>query len=230
MGLIPDSAAQGIREAAANAQFDMVEIGTATQIVGYPILPIVEGLAEMAGDSGKYLHWGATTQDIMDTATVLQLRGALSLIERQLEEVRATLAQLAREHRDTPMAGRTHLQHALPITFGYKAAVWLSAIDRHAERLKQILPRVLVVEFSGASGTLASLGDRGLDVQSALADELQLGVPSITWHTLGMGMRLLSLRLQILLHISLRLLLLFRIVVRVGLTFLSNEIEQLFGR
>src|SRR3546814_12136297 len=105
----------------------------------------------------------------------------MAVIVDRLDAVRAALRTCARDHRDTPMAGRTHLQHALPITFGYKAAVWLSALDRHTERLEQMNPRVLVGQFSGASGTLASLGGEGLDVQRALMKEPGLVVPSITW-------------------------------------------------
>src|SRR5882762_9910966 len=119
--------------------------------VGYPILPLVHQLAKMCGEAGRYLHWGATTQDIMDTATVLQVRDALVLIESELADLRRILVRLARRHRDTPMAGRTHLQHALPITFGYKVAVWLAMFDRHAERLAQLRPRVLVGELAGAA-------------------------------------------------------------------------------
>src|SRR4029077_20834734 len=103
--------------------------------VGYPILPLVRQLAERAGEAGRWVHWGATTQDIMDTAAVLQIRAGLALIEADLTALRGHLAALARRWRDAPMAGRTHLQHALPITFGYKAAVWLSGCDRHAARL-----------------------------------------------------------------------------------------------
>ncbi|WP_198139701.1 MULTISPECIES: class-II fumarase/aspartase family protein [Chelativorans] len=183
LGIIPEDAAAGITAAARTFAPEMERLRDDTEIVGYPILPLVEQLSAHAGEAGKYLHWGATTQDIMDTATVLQIRDGLALISRRIESVRKALAALARNHRDTPMAGRTHLQHALPVTFGYKAAVWLSAFDRHAARLEEISPRVLVVEFSGASGTLASLGTRGLDVQRELARELNLGVPSITWHS-----------------------------------------------
>ncbi len=183
LGMIPKEAAEGISAAATSCTFDAEKLRDETEIVGYPILPIVEQLAEHAGDSGRFLHWGATTQDIMDTATVLQMRAGVSLVSTRVERVRKALAVLAEAHRDTPMAGRTHLQHALPITFGYKAAVWLSSLDRHAERLQQLAPRLLVVEFSGASGTLASLGDRGLEVQAGLAEELDLGQPAITWHS-----------------------------------------------
>jgi len=183
LGVIPDTAADGIAAAAQTFRFDWGRLRSETEIVGYPILPIVEQLADAAGEAGRYLHWGATTQDIMDTATVLQIRAAIGIVEARLEETVGALRRLAKLHRDTPMAGRTHLQHALPITFGYKAAVWLSALERHRERIAQIKPRVLVVEFSGASGTLASLGDKGLAVQAELARELGLGVPSITWHS-----------------------------------------------
>lgn len=183
LGIVPEMAAEGIASAAASLDLDMDRMARETEIVGYPILPLVEQLSAAAGDAGRWLHWGATTQDVMDTATVLQMSSALDLIEKRVVSVQEALVTLAREHRDTPMAGRTHLQHALPVTFGWKAAVWLSAFDRHLDRLAQLRPRLLVVEFSGASGTLASLQDRGIDVQAELANELGLGVPAITWHS-----------------------------------------------
>jgi len=188
LGIIPADAASGIAAAASAHAFDQARLQRDTEIVGYPILPIVEQLADAAGEAGSYLHWGATTQDIMDTARVLQVRGALELVEARLEECIQALRTLARTHRDTPMAGRTHLQHALPITFGYKAAVWLSALAGHRERLAQLRPRVLLVQFSGASGTLASLGEAGLAVQAELAGILGLRVPPITWHSSREGM------------------------------------------
>src|SRR4030095_9427584 len=116
---------------------DSAQLKRDTENVGYPIVGLVRQLSEQLGEAGRYVHWGATTQDVMDTATVLQLREAVALIEAQLVEVMATLADLARLHRDTPMAGRTHLQQALPITFGHKVAVWLSALQRSADRLEQ---------------------------------------------------------------------------------------------
>ena len=142
----------------------------------------------MCGEAGRYVHWGATTQDIMDTAVVLQVRDALALVEHDMAALQDILAGLAERHRDTPMAGRTHLQQALPVTFGYKAAVWLSMFDRHAERLAQLRPRVLVGQLAGAAGTLASLGEAGLDVQRALMEELGLGVPAATWHVARDGL------------------------------------------
>ena len=139
-------------------------------------------LVHQCGEAGRYVHWGATTQDIMDTADVLRVRAGLEIVEADIAALRSILADLAQKYRDTPMAGRTHLQQALPVTFGYKAAIWLAMFDRHAERLEQLKPRVLIGEFAGAAGTLASLGDKGLDVQKALCAELSLGVPATTWH------------------------------------------------
>ena len=188
LGVIPSAAADGIENAARQYTFDLKRLRRETEIVGYPILPIVEQLADAAGEAGRYLHWGATTQDIMDTGTVLQIREAIELIDVLLEKTIEALRHLAETYRDTPMAGRTHLQHALPVTFGYKAAVWMSGLMRHRERLTQLRPRVLVVQFSGASGTLASLGRHGLAVQAALAAELGLAVPMITWHSARDGL------------------------------------------
>ncbi len=194
LGIIPAEAAVAITHA-ANAlasgceALDLARLKNQTETVGYPILPLVRQMAELAGDSGRYLHWGATTQDIMDTAAVLQIRAGLALVEQDLTAARGHLAGLARKYRDTPMAGRTHLQHALPVTFGYKAAVWLYALDRHADRLRELRPRVLLVQFGGAAGTLASLGngERSLETRAELARELGLGDPPITWHVVRDG-------------------------------------------
>jgi 3-carboxy-cis,cis-muconate cycloisomerase len=189
LGIIPAEAAAAMTKAAvAIAEhpevLDLARLKRETETVGYPILPLVRQMAERAGDAGRWLHWGATTQDIMDTAVVLQIRAGLELIEDDLAATRGHLADLARRYRDTPMAGRTHLQHALPVTFGYKAAVWLSALDRHADRLREIRPRVLLAQFGGAAGTLASLGSGAETAGSRieLARELGLGDPPITWH------------------------------------------------
>ena len=181
-GVIPAEAGAAIDAAARAITIDHDRLRRETENVGYPILPLVHQLAEAAGEAGRYVHWGATTQDIMDTASVLQIRAAFDIIAREIGELRAILARLAREHRDTPMAGRTHLQQALPVTFGYKAAVWLSMFDRHAARIDEARPRILMGEFAGAAGTLASLGDKGLAVQAAYCRELGLAQPPITWH------------------------------------------------
>jgi 3-carboxy-cis,cis-muconate cycloisomerase len=187
-GVIPVEAAEAIAKRTNVAAFDFDLLRSETDIVGYPILPLVHQMAKQCGDAGRYVHWGATTQDIMDTAVVLQIRAGLEIIERDIAALRGILAGLARRYRDTPMAGRTHLQQALPVTFGYKCAIWLAMFDRHAERLSQLKPRVLVGQFAGAAGTLASLGDKGFEVQKALCEELGLGVPVSTWHVARDGL------------------------------------------
>jgi 3-carboxy-cis,cis-muconate cycloisomerase len=182
VGVIPKAAAQAIKRLARAETIDVGKLKAETDLVGYPIVGLVHQLAKQCGDAGRYIHWGATTQDIMDTATVLQMRDALALVDADLAALEKALAALAAKHRDTVMAGRTHLQHALPVTFGYKAAVWLGMIGRHRERLAQLSPRVLVGQFAGAAGTLASLGDKGLAVHDALMVELGLGRASTPWH------------------------------------------------
>jgi 3-carboxy-cis,cis-muconate cycloisomerase len=181
-GVIPKEAAEAIKRAANPAAIDLAKLKAETDVVGYPIVGVVHQLAKQCGEAGRYVHWGATTQDIMDTATVLQIKDALALVEDDLKAIEAALAALARKHKSTVMAGRTHLQHALPVTFGYKAAVWLSMIARHCQRLAELKPRVLVGQFAGAAGTLASLGDKGLGVHDALMKELGLARPSMPWH------------------------------------------------
>ncbi|MFA6267310.1 MAG: adenylosuccinate lyase family protein [Pseudolabrys sp.] len=182
VGVIPQAAADEIAAKADAAAFDLDRLREETDLVGYPILPVVHQLVKQCGEAGRFVHWGATTQDIMDTAVALQMRAALALVSDDIAALRGILAGLATKHRDTAMAGRTHLQQALPITFGYKAAIWLAMFDRHAVRLEELKPRVLVGEFAGAAGTLASLGDKGFAVQEALCQELGLGVPVSTWH------------------------------------------------
>jgi len=182
VGVIPAEAAEVIARESTIDGIDFDRMRAETDIVGYPILPLVHQLVEMCGDAGRYVHWGATTQDIMDTAVALQMRDALDIIDADIRELRSILADLAVKHRDTPMAGRTHLQQALPVTFGYKVAIWLAMFDRHQQRLAELRPRVTLVEFAGAAGTLASLGTKGFEVQEAMAEELGLGVPATTWH------------------------------------------------
>jgi 3-carboxy-cis,cis-muconate cycloisomerase len=186
--VIPPEAAEQIATRCNVASLDLDLLRHETDLVGYPILPLVHQLAKQCGDAGRYIHWGATTQDIMDTAVVLQVREALTVIEEEIDELRRILVKMARKYRDTPMAGRTHLQQALPITFGYKVAIWLAIFDRHAERLEQLKPRVLVGEFAGAAGTLASLSGKGLEVQKAFCEELGLRVPVSTWHVARDGL------------------------------------------
>lgn len=182
LGLIPEEAARNIDKAAESVSIDMDRLAHDTGNVGYPILGLVRQLSEAAGDSGGYVHWGATTQDIMDTASVLQVRNGLKLIDSDLERVEKALLVLISEHRDTVMAGRTHLQHALPITFGYKAAIWLDSIRRARTRLNEMKCRVLNAQLWGAAGTLASIGNNAEKLTSAIANELDLFTPIAPWH------------------------------------------------
>ncbi|MGD9952541.1 MAG: 3-carboxy-cis,cis-muconate cycloisomerase [Burkholderiales bacterium] len=188
LGVIPAQATKEIAAKCDASRLDLERLKKETEVVGYPILPLVRQLAAQCGEAGRYLHWGATTQDIMDTAVVLQVRDALELVGKDLAALQAILVRQAKRYRDTPMAGRTHLQQALPVTFGYKLAIWLAMLDRHAERLAQLKPRVLVGQFAGAAGTLASLGDRGMAVQKALCEELKLVQPVATWHAARDGL------------------------------------------
>jgi 3-carboxy-cis,cis-muconate cycloisomerase len=183
LGIIPAEAAEAITAAADVDRLDLAALAAATRNTGYPVVGLVKQLSALAGEeAGRWTHWGATTQDIMDTALVLQMREALALLRAELSAVNRGLAHLARAHRATVMAGRTHLQHALPVTFGYKVAVWLSPLVTMVERLDQLAPRALRLQFGGAAGTLASLGEQGLAVAEALAEELSLPCPDIPWH------------------------------------------------
>ncbi len=184
LGIIPPEAAAEIERHCNAREIDFAKLETQTARIGYPVLPVVQQLVALcSGGLGEWCHWGATTQDVTDTATVLQIREALALIEADIEAIATSLAALARKYRDTPMAGRSNLQQAVPITFGYKMATLLAAFDRHRQRLRELRPRALVGEFGGAAGTLASLGGRGLETRAELMKELKLGQPTIAWHT-----------------------------------------------
>jgi 3-carboxy-cis,cis-muconate cycloisomerase len=185
LGIIPKDAADEIVKHCQAAEYDFALLKKQTERIGYPVLPVVQQLVKKCANGvGEWCHWGATTQDITDTATVLQIREALDLVESEIKAISKALAGLAKKYRDTPMAGRSNLQQAVPITFGFKAATLLSGFDRHLQRLKELRPRVLVGEFGGAAGTLASLGKDGLEVQEGLMKELGLGQPAIAWHTM----------------------------------------------
>jgi 3-carboxy-cis,cis-muconate cycloisomerase len=187
VGMVPADAADAIARAARADRVDWPAIKRGIDATFHPIVPMVRELsrladAELAG-AGRYVHWGTTTQDIMDTGAVLQLRAALDAIEPDVAAIERALASLAASHADTLMPGRTHGQHALPITFGFKVAVWLAEWRRHRERLAQLRPRVLVGQLAGAAGTLAGFGPRAREVQAGFCRELGLGVPPIAWHT-----------------------------------------------
>ncbi|NML85113.1 adenylosuccinate lyase family protein [Polaromonas sp.] len=184
LGLIPQEAADEIVKHCNIEQIDWIALKVKTEQIGYPIIAVINQINAQCKDHlGEYCHWGATTQDITDTAAVLQIREGLALVEEDLKDISASLAKLAREHRNTPIIGRSNLQQATPITFGYKMASILAGIERHRERLDQLKARVLVGEFGGASGTLSSLETGAMATQAGLMKELGLGQPLISWHT-----------------------------------------------
>lgn len=186
VGVIPADAAGPIAAQCDAALYDLGALADAAARAGNTAIPLVKALTAKVAARDKaaagFVHWGATSQDAMDTGLVLQLRAAVALIEADLAKLSVNLAVLAQKHRQTSMVGRTWLQHALPITFGLKAAGWLDAVERHRVRIAELKPRLLVLQFGGAAGTLAALGDKGLVVAEALAADLKLALPATPWH------------------------------------------------
>jgi 3-carboxy-cis,cis-muconate cycloisomerase len=183
-GVIPQTSADAIAAACRADRFDIAALFNETTTTGTPVIPLVRTLTELVPAAARpHVHWGATSQDIADTALVLQMRDGLDLVTRKLGEIAARCAALADRYRHTPMAGRTLTQHAVPITFGLKAARWLAQTTRLIRKLRGLKGDALVVQFGGAAGTLAALGDRGVRVMEALAQELRLASPALSWHT-----------------------------------------------
>src|SRR5262245_60219597 len=184
--LAPARSVDAIRQAGRAELYDLAALAAEAARAGNLVIPLVADLTRRVAvidpDAARYVHWGATSQDIIDTALVLQMRAASTPMLGQFERAARAAAGHARRHRATPMAGRTWLQHATPTTFGLKAAGWLDALERHRARLGELRPRVLVLQLGGASGTLAALGERGLAVAAALADDLRLALPDVPWH------------------------------------------------
>ena len=186
-GVIPSPAATAIAAKCKVELFDVVPLATAARPAGNLAIPLVQALtglvAQTDKESARWVHWGATSQDAIDTGCVLQLRQALGVIAGDVDRLTAGLAELAVRHRSTIVVGRTWMQQALPTTFGVKVAGWLDAMARHRERLREMERSVSVLQFGGAVGTLAALGARGPDVAKNLAEELQLGLPEAPWHS-----------------------------------------------
>ena len=182
LGLIPAMAARAIADAAKVDRLDLEAVRRDLAVTAHPIVPLVRELGRAAGEAGRWVHWGATTQDILDSGMVLQLRAAHAIFRRDLVALVLVLSDLAETHRDTVMAGRTHAQQALPITFGFKVATWLAECVRQVERLDEVAPRLFVGQLAGAVGTLAGFGPEGEEVQRRTLDRLGLGVPPIAWH------------------------------------------------
>jgi adenylosuccinate lyase len=186
LGLIPKAAAREIARKARVELLDLRGMKRDFDVTWNPVMPVVDALRKVLRPAAaRYVHWGATSKNIMDTGTALQIRDSYAVVLAELDALSDVLARLARRHRETVMAGRTHGQHALPVTFGFKAAVWLDELLRQRERLLESRRRVLVGEFGGAIGTLAALGRKGLQVQKRLMRRLGLGVPLIPAKTAG---------------------------------------------
>jgi len=183
IGVIPQSAAVEITRVSQAERIDMARLKQGIDFTMHPIVPLLRLVGELCqGGAGEWVHYGATTQDAIDTGLVLQIKDAIGIFSQRLGEMDTMLTDLARRYRDTLMPGRTHGQHALPITFGFKVAVWLDEFRRHAARLDACKGRVLTGQFGGAVGTLAGVAEHGIDIRRRMMALLGLGVPTITWH------------------------------------------------
>lgn len=182
-GVIPADAAEQITAACRVELFDVPALLQETAVAGTLAIPLAKALtAKVGGEAGRYVHWGATSQDVIDSALMLQMRDGLQLLVDGLLEIGTHAAALADRHRQTPMAGRTLLQQALPITFGLRAARWLSVVTRQVGKLRALQVDSVALQFGGAAGTLASLGTDGAQIADLLGSELGLATPDLPWH------------------------------------------------
>ena len=185
-GVIPSSAAMAIAAQCKAELFDVGRIALAAKTAGNAAIPLITELthrvAQTDNEAARYIHWGATSQDAIDTGLTLQLRQALQIINTDLDRLTTALAKLATEHRSTLMVGRTWMQQALPTTFGFKVAGWLDAVTRARARLRETEQRSMVLQFGGAVGTLAALSTKGPEVARYLAEDLRLPLPTLPWH------------------------------------------------
>jgi 3-carboxy-cis,cis-muconate cycloisomerase len=186
-GVIPARAAAPIANACKASSFDLADLAEAATRSGNLAIPVVKaltaGVAKADADAARYVHWGATSQDVIDTTTMLTLRAAIGALLPDIDRAIAGFAKLARQHRDTAVVARTWLQHALPMPFGLKLAEYAAALHRSRTRLQRLRNEALALQFGGAAGTLAALGDKGLLVAERLAQQLKLPLPDAPWHT-----------------------------------------------
>jgi 3-carboxy-cis,cis-muconate cycloisomerase len=186
-GIIPSSAANAIAAKCRVELFAKEKLAEAASLAGNLAIPLVKQLKALVAienqDAAGFVHWGATSQDVLDTALVLQLREALLLMSVDLENLCARLAKMADQHRLTPIVARTWMQHAIPSTLGIKFAGWLDALGGHRERFREVQNRCLVLQFGGAAGTLATLGSQGGVVARHLSERLKLALPQMPWHS-----------------------------------------------
>lgn len=186
-GVIPAKAAQPIEAACKAESIDRIALAEAATRAGNLAMPLVKALtanvAKADSEAARYVHWGATSQDVIDTATMLTLRAGIDALLADIDRAVAGFAGLARQHRDTAAVGRTWLQHALPMPFGLKLAEYAAALHRSRKRLRRLRSETLALQFGGAVGTLAALGDKGLTVSEQLARDLNLPLPDAPWHS-----------------------------------------------
>lgn len=183
LGLIPQDAAKKIAKVAKETTFDIAAIAEQVAVLKHSLMPTINALQAAAGDEGEFVHYGATTQDIVDTGTVLQLKDAYNIVLRDTQVVFEKLAKLAKHYQNVPMVGRTHGMQALPITFGYKLAIWVDEFGRHLERLHEIKERVFTGNINGAVGSYASFGPKGSEVERQTLAILDLNAPTIGWQS-----------------------------------------------
>jgi len=187
VGVIPSAALPAIAAACRVEQFDLASLAEAAASAGNIAIPLVKTLTanvtKANPEAARYVHWGATSQDVIDTATVLQLLAGIDVLLGDVDRAVAGFAKQARQHRNTPSVARTWLQHALPMPFGLKLAEYAAALHRSRVRLSRLRAEALVLQFGGAAGTLAALGDKGMTVAEHLARELSLPLPDAPWHT-----------------------------------------------
>jgi len=182
LGIIPKEAAADIAANCKISKIDVEAVAAEIRRIKHPLVPAVKAVQKLCkGDNGEYIHFGPTTQDVLDTAVMLQIKDAHGLYLRDIKAIGKALAKLCTEHRDTPMVGRSHGVQALPITFGHKAAIWLSEMGRHYERMRQLEPRVFVGGMVGAVGTQASFGPKAKALEQGVMKRLGLGVADINW-------------------------------------------------
>lgn len=183
LGVIPKEAAEEITKKADVNNLDLAQIEEVTNKIGHPLVPVLRAFQRVCDkDYGEYIHLGATTQDIIDTGYMMSIKRAFDIIYADMRDIEAAILVLAEKYADTVMAGRTHGQQAIPITFGYKAAVWASEVRRSIERMKECRERCLVGQLSGAVGTMAGFGEHAIEISNRAIKRIGLGIPDIAWH------------------------------------------------
>ncbi len=183
LGIIPAAAATVIQDKARLTSLDMTAIADEYTRNRNSLMPVIKALRQACGSAGEFVHYGATTQDVIDSGQIIALKQVLKIIKDNLLQIEDLLLDMARRYRDQVMIGRTHSQQAAPITFGLKTAVWLSELGRHIQRLEQLKPRLLKGQLSGAVGAMSALGDQGRELARLTMDRLGLGVSTASWHT-----------------------------------------------